>query len=336
MPGVMEASQVGQLQEISDVVTNIRADEMPFISMCKKSKKPHQKIATWQNEDYRNGSIEGVMDNEDVQSFNSQPRVLLTGVCQKSREPWSVSDFAAETDVAGLPKGEKARQKAVAAIVLKMMMEGRALSNEECSVDNGVDTPNETRGVFKWIQAAAQALYPVDASFRPAAAVIYSGTLANLTETSFTAQLAAAFKARRGKLNLDGFVGIDLKVKFDDFTARDAEATATNVPVRQWTQNAKQKRFIKVVDFLELSTGTVRLHPSTYLYKNTNGSDSAYTHKSGAFLNMDMWELGFLGNRRPRMMELPDLGGGPRGYSDAIYIIKCLNTLGQVMVLSNA
>lgn len=336
MAGLFEVDQVGQRQEISDAVFNIRADETPFTSMVPKDPKPHQKIATWQGENYRDGAIEGVMDGADVTSYNNQPRFLMTGVAQKFREPWFVSDFADMTDVAGLPQGEKGHQKLSAAKVLKFALEGRFLSKEEASVDNGVAIPNETRGVLQWLISTAQTLYPTPVALRPGADTIYSGALSGLTETGFEGLLAAAYIAKKGLLKLDGFVGITLKRKMDNWTARDPEATTTNVPVRQFNQDATKKQMIKVVDFMEFSTGTVRMHPSTFIYKDTAGADTAYTHRSGVFLDMMMWALGFLGNRRPRMVELPDLGGGPRGFSDAIAVLKCRNPLGQVKVEANS
>jgi hypothetical protein len=86
---------------------------------------------------------------------------MLEGIAQKFRRPWFVSDIADVTTVAGLPSGEKGRQKAIAAIVLKLMIEARCLSNEECSEDNGTDTPNATRGGYMWLSTTAQALRPV-------------------------------------------------------------------------------------------------------------------------------------------------------------------------------
>ena len=334
MPGAMEIDQVGQKQEISEIVFNIRADETPFTSMLPKDKKPHNKLPTWQVETYRAGSLAGVMDNADVAAFNSEPRFLLTGVAQKVREPWSVSDFADETDVAGLASGEKGQQKLVAAKVLKFSMEGRCLSKEACTVDNGVAIPNATRGALEWIDNAAQTLYPVPAAFRPALTNIYTDDLADFTESEFEAMGQSAFKERKGKLNLDGFVGIDLQAQMDNWTARDPEATAANYPVRSWTQDANKKAFIKVVNFFTFSWGQVRTHLSTYIYLDADGAETDYTHKSGLFADMSMWALGFM--RKPRMGDLPDLGGGPRGFADAIMVLKCRNPLGQMKVETDA
>ena len=119
--------------------------------------------------------------------------------------------------------------------MLKLAMEARCLSALECSVDNGTDTPNATRGAFLWLANAEQSVYPVPASYRPAAACAYSSTLAALTETAFITMLEAAYKARNGKLDLDGFVGIELKGRMDNWTARDTEASASAYPL--WPPN---------------------------------------------------------------------------------------------------
>lgn len=328
MAGIYESGQVGQRQEISDEVFNAEADQTPFSSMVKKDPKPAQKLSTYQVEKYRRDGIDGVMDGADVSTYSHQGRVLLTAVAQKLRAPWFVSDFADVTDVAGLPQGEKGKQKAAAAIALKFAIEGRCLSEEECSTDDGGSTPNETRGAFKWIQNGEQATYPVNSSYRPSANSIYSSTLAALNETVFEGLLQSAFKERRGRLSIDQFTGIELKEKMGNWTARDPEASASNYPVRTFNQDAKSRQIIKVVDVLEFSAGTVRIHLSTFLrLAHANSADAAGTHKSAIGLDMSMWALAF--NRRPRMVELPDLGGGPRGFSDCIGTLKCFNPMGQ-------
>jgi hypothetical protein len=196
-------------------------------------------------------------------------------------------------------------------------------------VDNGNDTPNALRGAFLWLANGEQAVYPVPEAYRPASACAISSTLANLTETAFIAALEAAYKARRGKLDLDGFVGIELKGRMDNWTARDTEAGASAYPVRTFNQDAKNMAMIKTVDFYNFSAGQVRLHPSSHIRLDAAGAATAYTHKSGLFLAMSMWHLGFM--RNPGMKDLPDLGGGPRGFSDAIMDLECGNPLGQVM-----
>lgn len=325
MPGAFEVDQVGQIQEIADMVFNVRADETPFTSLVPKDKKPAQKVSTWQTETYDDVPIGGIPDGLDVTEFNHQPREELTGIAQKFRQPWFVSDFADITDVAGI-KGEKARQKAIAAKKLKFSMEGRFLSNEELAKEPAAPE-NLTRGTFRWLQVAAQDIYPVPDAFRPDAACIYTGTLANLAESAFENLVIAAYTAKRGKVNIDMFAGVLAQRVIDNYTVRDTDGAANLYPVRTFNQNAKDKKLLKAVTVLEFSYGTVRCHPSTFLYLNADGSASDRTHRALLGLDLSMWRLAFM--RKPRMVDMQDMGGGPRGFADAIAILKAMNPLGQ-------
>ena len=143
MAGLYEKDQVGQRQDIADIVANIESVNTPFVSMLKKEKKPNQKKMDYQTEAYPDVAFEGIMDGADVDAFESIPRGLLTAMQQKFRRPWKVSDFADETEVAGLPKGEKGRQKAAAAQVLKFMLENRFLGARHREMWRVVSEPEE-------------------------------------------------------------------------------------------------------------------------------------------------------------------------------------------------
>lgn len=330
MAPLIEANQVGKIQEISDAVFNIVSTKTPFMSMINKDPKPHQKRATWQVEKYIEAGLGGVMDGADVESYNSTPREEIEGTAQHMRFPYKISQFSDVTDVAGI-RSEFARQKATAIVTLKKMMEARALSREDSSQDNGVTVPNATRGVFPWLDSAAQGNKPVPTDYRPPAACNHTGTLATVTEASFRTQLDCAFNLREGASTLDGFVGISLKDRFDDFTARDAAATTTNVAIRTFNQNAENMSLINVVDFLKFSSGTVRLHPSSHLARNAaTGAETDYTTRSGVFLDMTMWRCAFM--RKPQTVPQADDGGGPRGYCETILILKCMNPQGHLKV----
>lgn len=331
MAGLYEINQVGQRQDIADIVANIESENTPFVSMLKKEKKPNQKKMDYQAEAYPDAPFDGVMDGADVSAYESVSRGLLTAMQQKFRRPWQVSDFADETEVAGLPKGEKGRQKAAAATILKFMLENRFLSAEECSVDNGVAVPNETRGAFKWLEDSAQAVYPVPAAFLTKAASRHTGALSTLDEAAFKLLMASAYADRKQVSSLDGFVGLNLKSLFDNWTVKAETGSATVYPVRTFNADLKDRAVINIVDFLKFSTGTVRLHLSSRLHlTSATGAASAYTPNSGLFLDMKMWSMAYM--RAPGMRELPDLGGGPRGFADCIAGLKCLNPLGQVVV----
>lgn len=332
MPGAYEVDQVGQKQEISNMVFNARAPQTPFTSLVPKGKKPAQKISTWQTKSITDGSLDGVADGADVTEFGHEPREELTGISQKQREPWMVSDFADVTDVAGI-KSEKAEQKATATVKLKYKMEGRYLSLLECAKEPAADT-NLMRGAGLWLSPTAQTLYPVPEEFRPSADCTYDGTLANLTEAEFENLVIAAYLATDHAVDIDMFTGVLAQRVIDNFTVRDTDGAANLYPVRSFTQDAKSKKMIKVVSVLEFSYGTVRCHPSTFLFKNLDGTASDRTSRGFLGLNLRMWELGFM--RKPRMVDLQDQGGGPRGFADVISVIKCRNPLGQFRGLSES
>ncbi len=331
MPGAFEADQTGQRQEIADAVFNIRPQDTPFTSMIPKIKKPKRKILEWQLEAYPDVGHTGIMDGADVATFESVPREMAYGIAHKFRRPWHVSDFADVTTVAGLASGERGRQKAVAATLLKFMLEQRLLSSADQSQDNGSSVPNETRGAHNWLSVTEQTgPFPIPASFRPAANTQHTSTLGALTETAFRSLLDEAYKVRYGRSVLDGIVGIDLKAHMDDWSVRVSDV-ASNTAVRQFTQSAASKQIMNVVDFLNFSSGEVRLHCSNYqLRTEATGATSANTDLSGLFLDMKMWALAFM--RVPGMRELEDAGGGPRGFADTIAVLVCRNPLGQPVV----
>jgi hypothetical protein len=337
MAGIYEKDQVGKREDLADILSCVVAEETPFTSMLSKEGKPSNKIMNYQAKRYPNRAFAGVMDGEDVSTYNEQaPRAVLTAVCQKFVEPWMVSDFADEAVVAGLPKGEKGEQKAAALINLKFAIEGKLLSATECSVDDGGSTPNVTRGAINWLSADAQAVYPVDSNFRTPTGCRFTSALSGLTEAAFQNLLAAAWTSRRGVSVLDGFVGITLKRVFDNWSSlTDAGASFATFPVRTFNQSAESKALVKVIDILKFSEATVRLHPSAYIAKDSStGADTAYTPRSGLFLDMAMWKLAW--TRKPRMVDLEDKGGGPRGFADAILGLKCFNPLGQCLVYSGS
>jgi hypothetical protein len=105
--------------------------------------------------------------------------------------------------------------------------------------------------------------------------------------------------------------------------------------IQSFNLNASEKKFMQIVDFFQFDAGVVKTLLSWYmLCTTTTGENSAYTTRSGAFLDLSMWEIAFLQAVQAYME--PPKSGGPRGYHDAVYILKCLNPLGQCMVKTNS
>jgi len=334
MAGVIETDIVAKPTDWSDIIANVQRDNTPFTSMAQKRERPKQVTHRWQVEKYPEVGHGGVLDNLDADTFQANPRVEVDGVSQKSWWNPKVSDFSEEVEVAGLSKGEMAKQIAIAAVAVKWMIERRGLSNNDCLLESPPKNGNETRGMLQWGNPAAQAKYPVDANFRPAAAQQYTGTLGAFGEPWLLAANRSSYIARKGSGKMDAFLGIQLKAKYTDMGGYQDDAGG-KTPVRRLNQNAEDETYVKVIDKLVLDTGEVDLHPTSHLYVDANtGQYTNYSHRSGLQVDMSMTGLAFM--RRPQFKMLPNMGGGPRGIFDTIFMWMCDNPVAIITQLIQA
>ncbi len=339
MPGITEAAQVAKVEQWEEVLAIIESDACPYTTKLKKLKKPGGFEVNWQAMKYPEVGHRGVLDNKPATDFNSQSPVVLKTIAQKVWWNPGISEFADLTEIHG-PSGEWSRQIKTAMVTTKRMIEKRLLSNVDCARQSasgdGAQTPNETRGAFQFFDdsGGSNATYRIDAQFRTPAASRYEGALSGLTEKVFLAKCRSAYKQRKGAHHLDGFVGIDLKAVFTDF-ANYVEQLASKTPTRLFNQEMASKELTNTVDRLVLDTGTVDLHPSSFLWTDADtGADSDYTHRSGFFCDMEMNGIAF--TRAPRLKELEYDGSGKRAICDAIFYHMVENPLGAVAIEANA
>lgn len=324
----MESTQVGKREALADLIANVESDATPLSSMLAKRKRPGNVVQDWQVKAYKRKGHRGVRDGEDAKNFDHNGRERVHAVSQKTWDPRGVSDFAEESDVAGI-KSEKGEQTADAMVTLKQTIERRLGSNEDCLLQDAANplANNETRGIFRWLDTAAQPLYPVPEAFRPSSAQRYTGTLANFSEDTLKGLARAAWKRRLGNSStLQGVVGIDLKAKISDFTRYD-DTVANKTNVRTFNQDAESQAVINIIDRVVLDTGVINLLASAHLRTDaTTGEETAGTHLSGLFIDMSMAGLAY--TRMPRAYELPYAGGGYKVVVDAIFMLMLDNPVG--------
>lgn len=331
MPQVMEETQVGKRESLADLIAVAESAKTPYSSMLAKRKKPDQMDHSWQMKGYRVAGHGGVIDGVDANKFNSTPRSRTHCYAQKIWDPVAVSDLAEEATVAGV-KSEMASQVEDSFIVAAQIIERRCLSANDTQVEQAPTNAYETRGAFSWLSPTAQGTFPVPDNFRPNAQQLYNGSLAGFGENELIAMANAAAKRRKGPATMDGFLGIDLKQKINDFTRYDE--TSSELSIRRFNQDANDKQVINVIDRLVLDSGVIRLHPSFFLYTNSaDGSNSAYTDKSGVFIDMNMTGLAY--TRLPRVFPLPYLGGGTKKVVDAIFLHMVDNPVGMFSATIN-
>lgn len=329
MPAAVESNLAGKRQSIANVVANVVSDATPFTSMQEKRERPKQSLHDWQVKSYPVTGHRGVLDNKDASDFKSNPRAEVLMRAQKTWYNPAVSDFADEAEIVGIKGGsEMAEQIADAIVAVAFQIEKRVLSNEDAYADDGVKRGNETRGAFCYIQDTVQAIYPIPAGFRTPGAQIYTGTLDNFGQDTFEAMCASSFIQRKGPFKMHGFLGITLKNKFTNFSFYQPNVN-NQTPIGQFTQEAKSKKSIRAIDNLVMDTGEVDLHPTSFLYTDPDtGADTAFTHKSGIFVDMTMCGLAY--SRKPRVIRKPYDGGGQKAIVDAIFLNMFDTVLGMM------
>jgi hypothetical protein len=333
MPSMYEAAQVGKRQEIADRIFNVQAEKTPFLSLLPQGPKPEQMLLSWVGEVNPAAASTGILDGTPATSPKKVDRYLIEGCCQHFRREWGVTTLAQLTNVVGAGRDEAGRQMAKAMMIIKRMIEQQILSNDDCAVESGA-TPWTTRGLLQWIVSSAQTNKPLPASFLVDSACIYTGALASLTESAFRTMLEAAYDNVLEPVDLDGFVGTDLKAIMDDWTNIYPVASTTSQP-RTVYHLADPSTYKNMVEFLRFSVGNVRLHLTNRIaHDTTTGAATTYSPKSGAFINMSQWDFAYL--MKPANTNLAPDGSGKKGFIDAVGGLRGFNPLGSLKVYSNS
>jgi hypothetical protein len=333
MAGLLEINQVGKREDFADVIATVDAKNLPFTSMVPKGSEPANSIFDWQADAYDDAIMGGIIDGVDVLSTDyvneASHRARLHGRIQKFRKAFMVSDIAQNvSDVAGVGKrGEMKRAISHCIVEVKRNMEATFCSDQDSQADDGSTKAYLTRGAGKWLSSTAQADQPVPAAYLTPAASIITKTTATTIEDDINALCESVYRQTGQQTDYDLLCGTALKKLFSSFAAWVPSAVST-VPLRRFNQDADSKAIINTVDFWQGDFGSVKLILSLFLAKDApaGGSQANIQNGRGYLINWDLWELRY--NRQPRYQDNPDLGGGPRGYVDAICGLAMFNPLG--------
>lgn len=328
MAALNEDTQVGVVDSWEEVVANADAGATPFKSMLKKSKKTsNARVTNSLIEDYPEPSTEGVPDGKPSTNRESGARKSVDSVIQKVWHEPAVTDITQEMDVHAVGD-EMAAQITKYMEVLARSIECSLLSDHECRDfdDIGNDVGYKTRGVGKWLETDAQSIRPVPDGFRPGGR--YAGTLADWDPDELETLSTIAALERKGRANMIGLVGLELKAKIAKFL-RYQDDVETKHGIMTVNADQAPKTYIDCVDRIETDSASIDLMVSFFLrYTQAKKAvPTAGSHKSGYFLVKDMWTLDYI--RAPRVWKKPYDGGGHAAVVDAIFMLRCLNPLGQ-------
>lgn len=340
MPGLFEGAfgdndRAVPILEHDERLFQVEAHKNPLTAMIgQDSEMATNALQDWEIEKEGVIPLAGVMDGEDVTSFNSQSLDSLESYVAHLREPWMVTKIGGMTKSAAV-KDQVTYQRKKALERLKRKIERVLGSGIEMARGNKT-TPYMTRGAFAWMVASLQTLTgkTVPTDYMPPTAAVHTGTLTALDADAFEAMLTAASNQKLDSLSLFGVAGLGLKSHMSAWTQKvDYDATP-NQQLVSYNASVMDKRFVKMVNTFEFDAGIVEVMLNQNLCYDAAGAATDYTTRSGLFLDLEVWKKRYM--QQVKEFELTDGGGGRRGYADAILMLKCGCPAGQVAVYSSS
>lgn len=325
MPGLVERLQVGKREDLADFIAVADAKATPVMSAIPKGKKLTNTLMQWPVDNYPAVNLEGVVDEEDVNSFDNlaSGRALLTNYVQKRRRQFKVSDLSEMSDVAGVGQGEEfAKAAAKAIIMLKRDIESVICSDDDAQADTG-EVGYETRGLGTFIKATAGTVLPISSSYLTPSASIDTTAMASLTESTVGDVLESMYRQTGEKKRYYGPCGTKFKRRISELSIYQPGVSSTVSALRTFTHDADERKIVSVVDFIEGDFGEIELMPT--LFQAQDQAEAAQLRRCYV-LDLDMLELRY--GRMPIMQELENQGGGRRGYVDSVFGLVVKNPLG--------
>ena len=330
MPGLTEATQIKR-EDLADWIAVVDAKDTPVTSMLPKGKEPGNTLMTFTMDKYSPPRLLGWLDGQDVTDFENaqQNRRTAQIYIQEVRRTFMVSDMAQEVSVSPGEPDPYAGAIAIKLTEIKRDIESIVCSDQETQLQAG-SAPYQTRGIGVWCQHAAQTVLPVDANYLTPAANIDTTASASFFDETVQAVLQSVFQQTGQYSEFDLVCGPSLKRNFTKLM-RYASGTNNYATLRVFNAEANGKEYMAAIDVFGGDFGLCRLHPTMFnAVANADTVGGVYTPSAatlyrGYCLRAKSWELRY--GSLPRVKELPDLGGGPRGMIRARIALLCKNPL---------
>lgn len=323
MPGVLHPGQVGAREDLSDLIFLYKRETTPYLSSVRKGAPPKAETTEWQADKPAIANKRGKRDGTPAGESSSmtQDRRLIQMYSHWQEQPISAGKKAMALDhVAGVGSGKAiyAKEKAKAMAACKTAVDQILCDYNDCRAESG-NVGSETRGAFSYIQIGAQSVLPVDEKYRSDSEMIYSGTLAALTEANFRTMAAHQFTLRDEGTRLRAIVGITLKTHISDWSI-SANNVSGKTLLRTFDRSQRDKVLSAIVDIIEADGCAYEILPSNNLYwdrSSTTGVMSAASKLAGLLIDDDSCDVGFAQGFQHKM--LPDDNSGDAGVIDCIF-----------------
>jgi hypothetical protein len=144
-------SQVGNREDLSDVISRIAPEQTPFTSNIGSAGKAKATRHEWQLEDLATPSADNaVLEGDDTTSFDENVTTRVSNICQIAKKAFVVSGTQEVVDKAGR-KSEIARQSAIKGIEIKRDIEAAMLSKNASRLESGSNA-RKMGGIQSWIE----------------------------------------------------------------------------------------------------------------------------------------------------------------------------------------
>ena len=321
------------MEDWANVVTNVAMINTPFMAWLPQGKQPAQAEFLYQAEQYKQPKRNSHPDGTPVTGATSagDQRVQLRSLIQYFTQAASVSkltqDFgnnAAVADELGTEIRKQTKE-------LSNDMEAACLSAQECRIGVSNTTGYMWRGVPNWVQASAQAVYPVDSSQYPATAQISTTATASLTEDVVLNILQGIGDTTQSNETVTAFCGPNLRRAFNNMPMFIPSSGAT-INGGSYVQQVRGGAFDRgIVRYVTPFGFEVDLVTSWRNYKlDSNGvaqSGTTYNTHSGLFCHQSKWE--FRWGNKPTWTQKPYEGGKYEAFCESIAQLVCWTPKGE-------
>ena len=347
----------GKVRDVSQHLLQLTAAKQPYNAMSRKGRRVFNSKPEWPFQSEPASDTTPLADATDVAEAEFADYESLFGMLQ-GRAVWKRRAFAIGKKAQLMTQqygGIKDKFKQYGIISMKALnrdMETINLGSQDSWTETVSGQAREqSRGIYRWLGGTAT---PTDLSI-PSAARTPSGSRIS-TRTTASAVLESDIRdvmksIADTTLNESGdyvlFANTSLKQAFSNYANYQSNSTNTVMPLRRFNTDASKKTIMLDVTAYESDFGKLKIHPHFYLPNGSSSYATVYAATSdnglgraaadqkmdaalaasltvyGYLLNMDYTEINMV--QAPMMGTLPEQGGGPRGYVDAIWVHSLLN-----------
>lgn len=314
----------GDREDLTDYLTILTPEDTPKVSTFPKTQRQSNAYQEWQVDTLNPVSFSGIQEGQDVLAFANESvnRARIGNYVQMFRRPWMVSRLQEASNPAGI-SSEIAQSKIKAMREMKRDIEA-AIGSDNDRQQEAPPSPYKLRALGKYISVTPGTDVP--AAFRTPTASIDTTTSGAMTESAFNDVFQSIFTQVGGRRSYTCFAGPAMKRAISKFQRQMGTTTSISYMV---TQDATEHQVDLDVTVYVGDFHTVTVVPDLFngLLDGADPSSTTSQQKMRSYV-IDP-ELVGIGYMLPiESNEIPDLGGGRRGFILAALTLMVKNPLG--------